>query len=70
MFNDIVENPADYAVVRSINEIGHYMGKRTVAEYVEDAQILDQVREIGVDFAQGYEISKPGLLQNLRISAV
>ena len=66
---DIVENPADYAVVRSINEIGHYMGKRTVAEYVEDAKILEHVREIGVDYAQGYEISKPGLLQNLRISA-
>jgi diguanylate cyclase (GGDEF)-like protein len=66
---DIADNPADYAVVRSINEIGHYMGKRTVAEYVEDAQILDSVREIGVDYAQGYQISKPGLLQDLRISA-
>jgi len=64
---DIAENPADYAVVRSINEIGHYMGKRTVAEYVEDTQILDSLREIGVDFAQGYAISKPSLLQDLRV---
>lgn len=63
---DIAENPADYAVVRSINEIGHYMGKRTVAEYVEDSKILDSLIEIGVDYAQGYEISKPHLLQELR----
>lgn len=64
---DIADNPADYAVVRSINEIGHYMGKRTVAEYVEDTQILDSLKEIGVDFAQGYAISKPTLLQDLRV---
>ncbi len=64
---DIAENPADYAVVRSINEIGHYMGKRTVAEYVEDDDILNSVREIGVDFAQGFQISKPCLLQELAI---
>ncbi len=66
---DIAENPADYAVVRSINEIGHYMGKRTVAEYVENTQILDSLKEIGVDFAQGYEISKPRLLSDLRVTA-
>ncbi len=64
---DIAENPADYAVVRSINEIGHYMGKRTVAEYVEDGDILNSVREIGVDFAQGFQISKPCLLQELAV---
>ena len=64
---DIAESPADYAVVRSINEIGHYMGKRTVAEYVESEQTLDSVAEIGVDFAQGYQISKPCLLQQLHV---
>jgi diguanylate cyclase (GGDEF)-like protein len=66
---DIADNPADYAVVRSINEIGHYMGKRTVAEFVEDMQILDSLKEIGVDYAQGFQISKPGLLSDLRMSA-
>ena len=64
---DIHRNEADFAVVRSINEIGHYMGKRTVAEYVEDEEILARLREIGVDFAQGYAISKPCLLQDLKV---
>ncbi len=64
---DIANNPGDYAVVRSINEIGHYMGKKTIAEYVEDADVLERLREIGVDFAQGYQIAKPLPLEELRI---
>lgn len=53
---DIKDNPSDRAVVKSINEIGHFMGKKTIAEYVEDEEILEILREIGVDFAQGYGI--------------
>ena len=62
---DIAESPADFAVVRSINEIGHYMGKRTIAEYVEDGTILKRLSEIGVDYAQGFEIAKPTLLKDM-----
>ena len=62
---EIHENPADYAVVRSINEIGHYMGKKTIAEYVESDATLVSLKEIGVDFAQGYQVSKPCLLADL-----
>jgi diguanylate cyclase (GGDEF)-like protein len=64
---DIANNPGDYAVVRSINEIGHYMGKKTIAEYVENDDVLQLLREIGVDYAQGYEIAKPMLLEDLRL---
>ena len=64
---DIANNPGDCAVVRSINEIGHYMGKKTIAEFVETDQVLERLREIGVDYAQGYRIEKPGLLDDLRI---
>ncbi|MEZ5557184.1 MAG: DUF1631 family protein [Pseudomonadales bacterium] len=64
---DIVDNPGDYAVVRSINEIGHYMGKQTIAEYVENEDVLERIREIGVDFVQGYHIAKPCTLETLRI---
>ena len=64
---DIATNPGDYAVVRSINEIGHYMGKKTIAECVEDKEVLDRLEEIGVDYAQGYEIEKPLPLEDLRI---
>ena len=65
---DLNNNPSDYAVVRSINEIGHYLGKKTIAEFVENDAILGQLREIGVDYAQGYGIEKPGLLSNLRLN--
>ena len=52
-------NPYDYAVVKSITEIGHFMGKEIIAEFVENEGILNMLREIGVDYAQGYAIAKP-----------
>lgn len=55
----IVDDPIDAEMVRSINEIGHVMGMRTIAEFVEDKAILGKLKEIGVDFAQGYEIARP-----------
>jgi diguanylate cyclase (GGDEF)-like protein len=61
----IVANREDYAVVKSINEIGHFLGKKTIAEYVADDDILAKVREIGVDFAQGFGISPPLLMEDL-----
>ncbi|MDZ7670713.1 MAG: DUF1631 family protein [Gammaproteobacteria bacterium] len=64
---DIVANEGDYAVVRSINEIGHYMGKQTIAEFVESDEVLERLREIGVDFVQGYYIDKPCRLEQLRL---
>ncbi|EDY86199.1 PAS sensor diguanylate cyclase and phophodiesterase [gamma proteobacterium HTCC5015] len=55
---DIVKDPIDYSMVRSINEIAQVMGKKTVAEFVEDELILNALRNIGVDYAQGYYISR------------
>ena len=55
---DIENNPNDYAVVKSINEIGHFMGKKTIAEYVENDAVLAILSEIGVDFAQGFGVGK------------
>jgi diguanylate cyclase (GGDEF)-like protein/PAS domain S-box-containing protein len=56
---DILNDPMDLALVKSINEIGHVMGKRTIAEFVENAAILEKLTEIGVDYAQGYGIARP-----------
>lgn len=56
---DIVDDPIDFAMVRSINEIGHVMGIRTIAEYVENNKIISKIREIGVDYLQGFAISEP-----------
>ena len=58
---DIVDDPSDLAMVKSINDIGHAMGKKTIAEFVENQAILQKLRlqEMGVDFAQGYGIGLP-----------
>jgi len=56
---DILDDPIDVAMVRSINDIGHVMGIKTIAEFVENQEIRQQLEEIGVNFAQGYGISKP-----------
>ena len=58
---DILDNPIDLAMVKSINEIGHAMGKQTIAEFVENDAILDELRlgELGVNYAQGYAIGHP-----------
>lgn len=56
---DIVNNEIDYTMVDAINRIGHAMGIKTVAEYVENTDILIKLHDIGVDFAQGYGISEP-----------
>jgi len=56
---DILDDPIDLAMVRSINDIGHLMGKKTVAEFVENDAIKEQLQLMGVDFAQGYGIAKP-----------
>ena len=64
---DIITVPGDQAVVRSINEIGHYMGKKTIAEYVETDAIFAALKDIGVDYAQGYCIEKPCELSRLTL---
>ena len=62
---DIVTDPVDLAMVRSINEVGHVMGKKTIAEFVENQTILDILKSLGVDYAQGYGIGKPVALKEL-----
>jgi len=47
------------ALVRSINEMGHILKLITVAEYVEDVETLELLRELGIDYAQGYLFGKP-----------
>ncbi|MCW8958314.1 MAG: DUF1631 family protein [Gammaproteobacteria bacterium] len=56
---DVATNTHDFAVVKSINEIGHAMGKKTVAEYVEDEFAYEALKQIGVDYVQGFGVEKP-----------
>ena len=56
---DLASDPIDRAMVQAINQIGQVMGLMTIAEFVENDQVLGLLREIGVDFAQGYGIARP-----------
>jgi len=56
---DIVTDSIDRAMVKSINEIGQIMGKETIAEFVENQEIVEILHDIGVDYAQGYHYNKP-----------
>ncbi|MCF1184168.1 DUF1631 family protein [Marichromatium gracile] len=62
---DILSNPHDRAIVKSFNEIAHFMGKETIAEYVENQEILALLRELGVDYVQGYGIARPCFVDEL-----
>lgn len=51
--------PVDQAMVRSMNEVAHALGKQTIAESVENAETLELLKEFGVDFAQGHYLGRP-----------
>jgi diguanylate cyclase (GGDEF)-like protein/PAS domain S-box-containing protein len=60
---DVAGGGVGFTFVRSINEIGHVMGKKTIAEFVEDTATLERLREIGVDYAQGFLFGHPRPLE-------
>lgn len=56
---NVASNPIDHAMVKSIHEIARVMGKQTIAEYADDESVLEALRDIGVDYAQGYGVREP-----------
>jgi EAL domain-containing protein (putative c-di-GMP-specific phosphodiesterase class I) len=62
---DIDRNPFDRAMVGAMVQVARAIGVRTIAEFVESHAVLGQVRELGVDFAQGYGIARPQPLATL-----
>ncbi|MEM1263562.1 MAG: EAL domain-containing protein [Pseudomonadota bacterium] len=56
---EMLHDPIDREMVRSINEIGHLTGKRTIAEFAENQEIITMLRGMGIDYAQGYGVSEP-----------
>src|ERR671924_2260540 len=56
---EILHDPIDREMVRSINEIGHLTGKQTIAEFAENTEIITMLRGMGIDYAQGYGVSEP-----------
>jgi diguanylate cyclase (GGDEF)-like protein/PAS domain S-box-containing protein len=59
----LASNAKDYAIVKSIHDVCRVMGIETVAEFVENQEIVDKLLEIGVDYAQGYAIGRPKPLE-------
>jgi diguanylate cyclase (GGDEF)-like protein/PAS domain S-box-containing protein len=56
---DIADDPANREMARSIAGISRTLGKSTVAECIESAEALESVRELGIEFAQGYHLGRP-----------
>ncbi|MBV1881447.1 MAG: EAL domain-containing protein [Pseudomonadales bacterium] len=56
---NIVDDEIDYAMVKSINDISHIMGKKTIAELCESKEVYEKLKEIGVDYVQGFYLGKP-----------
>ncbi len=60
---EILHDPIDREMVRSINEIGHLTGKKTIAEFAENEEIITMLKGMGIDYAQGYGVSEPERIQ-------
>lgn len=54
---NMLRDPVDRAIVHAVNDLAHAIGLKTIAEYVEEPAVVDALREIGVDFAQGTAIA-------------
>ncbi|SEA95385.1 PAS domain S-box-containing protein/diguanylate cyclase (GGDEF) domain-containing protein [Thiothrix caldifontis] len=64
--HNLVSSPVDAAMVKAVHEVGQVMNLLTIAELVEDGETLVRLRQIGVDFAQGYYCGRPIPLVQLR----
>lgn len=63
---EILNSKVDRAMVEMITKTAKIMQKQVVAEFVESLAILDELRQIGVDYVQGYAIGKPVPVLTLR----
>ena len=59
---NLLADPISCLMVESFNRISHAMGIQTIAEFVENEATLSKLRELGVDYAQGYGIARPSPL--------
>ena len=65
LVKDILDDPIDFSIVKSINDIGHILGMKTIAEFVENTEIAEKLTDINVDFLQGYGIARPAPINEL-----
>jgi len=60
---DMLNDPVDRAMVKAIVSVGHIMGIQVIAEWVENQETLELLREMGVDYAQGFHLGRPEEIQ-------
>ena len=65
LVRNLATDKIDREMVRAINDIGHIVGAKTIAEFVEDNETLAHLRNMGVDYAQGYGLAEPQPLSGL-----
>jgi EAL domain-containing protein (putative c-di-GMP-specific phosphodiesterase class I) len=65
LVKDILDDPIDFSIVKSINDVGHILGMKTIAEFVENDQIAEKLTNINVDYIQGYGIARPTPIDDL-----
>ena len=56
---NILQDPVTLAKVRAVSGVAKKIGVKTVAEFVESEEIITRLKEIGIDYAQGFGISRP-----------
>jgi len=59
LVQSLLDDRIKRAMIESINQIGHVLGIQTIAEWVENRQTLEALKELGVDYAQGYWLCRP-----------
>ncbi len=65
---DIIKNPIDYAMVQAIHQIGQVMQIETIAEYVENDELIAACQKMGINFLQGYGVGRPVPISTLVIA--
>jgi EAL domain-containing protein (putative c-di-GMP-specific phosphodiesterase class I) len=64
----VVDNHVNQLVVQSVVDIARGLGKRTIAEFVGDAESVELLKRYGVDYVQGYYIARPQSLEMLGLT--
>lgn len=64
---NITHSAVDFAIVKAINNIAHEINSQTVAEFVESESIMAMVKELGLDFAQGYGLGRPEPIEQILV---
>ena len=64
---NLTQDPVDQAMVKAMNDIAHALGKETIAEFVENEESFQFLADIGVDYAQGFHLGRPALMDDASV---